>query len=198
MAKYLIGHGIPQSASTASICYFFFKDQDQNTCRQALCALLHQLFSKKPAMIAKHAIPQYNKNGKSLTKATNILWDILQSVIKDPEAGSIILVLDALDECGESELTSLIKNLESQFHSHQSRKPKVLLTCRPYQQIISKFHGLFRNFPNIHIPGEEESEVISQEVDSIIQHRISQLSLSPKIKNCLETKLREIPHRTYL
>lgn len=198
LAKYLIDHGLPESAASSSICYFFFKDQDQNTSRQALCALLHQLFSQKPALIAKHAIPQYNKNGKDLIKATNVLWDILQSGIRDPEAGCSILVLDALDECDELELASLIKNLESLFHSRQLSKPKVLLTCRPYQQIISKLHGLFRNFPNIHIPGEEESEVISQEVDSVIQHRINQLSLSPKIKNCLEEKLREIPHRTYL
>ncbi|UKZ60511.1 uncharacterized protein TrAtP1_001786 [Trichoderma atroviride] len=198
LAKYLIDHGLPQSATTTSICYFFFKDQDQNTCRQALCALLHQLFSQKPAMIAKHAVLQYSKDGEKLIYSTNILWEILQSVIKDPDAGAIILVFDALDECGESELTSLIKNLESLFHNHQSSKSKVLLTCRPYQQIISKFHGLFRNFPNIHIPGEEESEVISQEVDSVIQHRINQLSLSPGIRDCLEEKLREIPHRTYL
>lgn len=199
LAKYLIDHGLPGSATTAtSICYFFFKDQDQDSCRQALCALLHQLFSQKPALIAKHAIPQYDKNGDSLTKATNILWELLQSVIKDPEAGPIVIALDALDECGESELKSLIKNLESLFHSHQSSKLKVLLTCRPYQQIMSKFHGLLKSFPNIHIPGEEESEVISQEVDSVIQHRINQLPLSPRIKNCLEEKLREIPHRTYL
>jgi ankyrin repeat protein len=199
LAKYLIDHGLPQSATcTTSICYFFFKDQDQNTCRQALCALLHQLFSQKPALIAKHAMPQYDKNGKTLIKATNILWEILQSVLNDPEAGSIILVLDALDECDELELTSLIRYLESLFHRHQSSKLKVLLTCRPYQQIISKFYSLLKSFPNIHIPGEEESEAISKEVDSVIQHRINQLPLSPKIKNCLGEKLREIPHRTYL
>lgn len=41
LAKYLIDHILPQSAESATICYFFFKDQDQNTVRQALCAILH-------------------------------------------------------------------------------------------------------------------------------------------------------------
>ncbi|KAL6896315.1 nucleoside phosphorylase domain-containing protein [Trichoderma evansii] len=196
LAKYLIDHGLPQSATT-SICYFFFKDQDQNTSRQALCALIHQLISQKPSLV-KYAIPQFRKNGGNLINSTKSLWDILQSIIKDAEAGSTILVLDALDECDESELTDLIRKLESQFHSHQSSKLKLLLTCRPYRQIVSKFHSLSMNFPNIHIPGEEESEAISQEVDSVITHRINQLPLPPKIRDYLEEKLREIPHRTYL
>ncbi|KAK7413536.1 hypothetical protein QQX98_007614 [Neonectria punicea] len=53
LAKYLIDRGLPRSTT---ICYFFFKDQDQNTVRQALCALLHQLFSQKPSLI-EHALP---------------------------------------------------------------------------------------------------------------------------------------------
>ncbi|KAL7917246.1 hypothetical protein ACQKWADRAFT_307277 [Trichoderma austrokoningii] len=197
LTKYLIDRGLPQSATTASICYFFFKDQDQNTCRQALCALLHQLISQRPSLV-KHAKAQYRKNGKNLVSSTSSLWDILQSVIKDPEAGSIILVLDALDECDESELPDLVTNLENLFHGHQLSGPRVLLTCRPYQQIISKFHDLLRSFPNIHIPGEDESEVISQEVDSVIQHRIGKLPLSSKIKSYLGEQLRQTPHRTYL
>lgn len=71
LAKYLIDHELPQSAT---ICYFFFKDQDQNTSRQALCALLHQLFTQKPALI-KHAMPQFNKDGQGLSKSTASLWE---------------------------------------------------------------------------------------------------------------------------
>lgn len=141
---------------------------------------------------------QFRKNGNHLINSTKSLWDILKGILEDPKAGFLILVLDALDECDELELTGFIRRLESQFRSHHPSKLKLLLTCRPYKQIISKFHGLLNNFPNIHIPGEEESEAISQEVDSIITHRINQLPLSPEIKNYLEEKLRETPHRTYL
>lgn len=44
LAKYLIDHGLPRSAT---VCYFFFKDQDQNTLPQASCALLHQIVYSK-------------------------------------------------------------------------------------------------------------------------------------------------------
>ncbi|KAK0755584.1 hypothetical protein N5P37_011826, partial [Trichoderma harzianum] len=198
--KYLIDHRLPRSAT---ICYFFFKDQDQNTVRQALCALLHQLFSQKTSLI-KHAMTQFRKDGQGIINSTESLWKVLRNAINDPQAGPVIIVLDALDECAESEFADLMRNVESQFHDDQSGygKLKYLLTCRPYDQIVSKFRGLLDAFPNIHIPGEEESETISQEVNRVIMRRVDQLSmkkhLSPQIKSYLEKRLQETAHRTYL
>ncbi|EXL39845.1 hypothetical protein FOCG_17555 [Fusarium oxysporum f. sp. radicis-lycopersici 26381] len=200
LAKYLIDHGLPRSTT---ICYFFFKDQDQNTVRQALCALLHQLFSLKPPLIV-HAMPQFRMDGEGLTKSTESLWNVLRNAIKDPQTGPVIMVLDALDECAESEFTDLMRNIESQFRSDQLGygKLKYLLTCRPYDQIVSKFRFLLDAFPNIHIPGEEESGTISKEVNRVITHRINQLSMKkrllPQIKSYLEKRLQETTHRTYL
>ncbi|KAH7113686.1 hypothetical protein B0J13DRAFT_242659 [Dactylonectria estremocensis] len=196
LAKYLIDRGLPRSTT---ICYFFFKDQDQNTVRQALCALLHQLFSLKPSLI-EHAMPHFRKDGQGLINSTESLWKVLRNAIKDPQAGPVIMVLDALDECAESEFTDLMWNVESQFRSDQSGygKLKYLLTCRPYYQIVSKFRRLLDAFPNIRIPGEEESETISQEVNHVITRRINQLCLSPQIKSHLEKRLQETTHRTYL
>ncbi|KAL6701425.1 hypothetical protein J3F84DRAFT_391972 [Trichoderma pleuroticola] len=137
----------------------------QNTVRQALCALLHQLFSQKPSLI-KHAIQQFRKDRQ----------------------GPVIIVLNALDKCAKSEFTDLMRHIESHFRNNQSShgKLKYLLTYRPYNQIVSKFRGLLNAFPNIHIPGEEESETISQE------------HLSPQIKSYLEKRLQKTAHRTYL
>ncbi|KAL9473905.1 hypothetical protein ACSS6W_008285 [Trichoderma asperelloides] len=199
LAKYLIDHKLPQSAT---ICYFFFKDQDQNTSRQALCALLHQLFSQKPALI-KHAMPQFAKDGQGLSKSTVSLWEILRNAIEDLEAGSVIVVIDALDECAESEFVDLIRKVKSQLNgSHLGSKLKYLLTCRPYEQITSQFHSLLKSFPDIRIPGEEESEAISQEVNCVITHRINRLSaqrnLTAEIKSHLTKRLQSISHRTYL
>lgn len=200
LAKYLIDHGLPRSAT---ICYFFFKNQDQDTTRQALCALLHQLFSLNPVLI-EHAIPKFRENGESLINTTSSLWEILQDAVKDPRAGPVIIVLDALDECVESELADLMRHVQSQFGNNHSeyRELKYLLTCRPYDQILSGFWDLLKAFPNIHIPGEDESETISQEVDHVIACRINQLALqknlSAQIKSHLKDKFQEASHRTYL
>lgn len=200
LAKYLVDHGLPRSAT---ICYFFFKDQDQNTIRQALCALLHQLFTQKPVLI-NHAMAKFGKEKNNLINSTQSLWEVFRNAVNDMEAGSIIILLDALDECLESDFQNLIKNIEIQFsetHIVQS-KLKCLLTCRPYEQIVSRFQGLRDHFPNIRIPGEEESDTISQEINCVITYRAKRLSkrnnLPPEIKNYLEDRLWGTPNRTYL
>ena len=200
LAKHLIDHVLPRSAT---ICYFFFKDQDQNTVRQALCAVLHQLFSQKPFLI-QHTIKQFEKDGEGLINSLGSLWAILGDAVKDPRAGPIIIVLDALDECVESEFENMMRNVESQMRGDQLgySKLKYLLTSRPYEQIVSRFRGLLDAFPRIHIPGEEELETISQEVNHVIQFRVERLArekaLSDRVKNYLTDELLKITHRTYL
>ncbi|KAL6230238.1 hypothetical protein BDW75DRAFT_234563 [Aspergillus navahoensis] len=197
LARYLIDSYLPRSAT---ICYFFFKDKVQDKVRQALCALLHQLFSQKPYLI-KHAMPEYSKDGEGLIHSIESLWKILRNAIGDPQSGPIIMVLDALDECSELELPDLTRNMETQFRGGQG-KLKYLLTCRPYEPIVARFGGLLRTFPNIRIPGEEESETISHEVNHVITHRVNQLSqkknLSSEVRKKLEEGLQKTPHRTYL
>lgn len=100
LARYLVERVLPQSST---ICYFFFKEQDQNKVFQALCALLHQLLYQKDFLI-DHAIPYFRKDGANLINSTQSLWAILGNAVKDPRAGPIIFVLDALDECAESDL----------------------------------------------------------------------------------------------
>ncbi|KAL6690982.1 hypothetical protein J3F84DRAFT_404018 [Trichoderma pleuroticola] len=200
LAKYLIEHGLPRSVT---ICYFFFKDQDQNTIRQALCAILHQLFTRNPVLI-KHAMAKFRMDGKGLINSTESLWEVLRNAVNDIQTGSVIIILDALDECLASEFENLMKNIEIQFseaHLVQG-KLKYLLTCRPYDQIVSRFQYLRDHFPNIHIPGEEESDTISQEINCVITYRAKRLSiknnLPSEIQNYLEFRLGNTPHRTYL
>ncbi|KAF2147926.1 hypothetical protein K461DRAFT_283068 [Myriangium duriaei CBS 260.36] len=69
LAKYLVDKALPRSSI---ILYFFFKDQDQNTTAQALCALLHQMFSHRRALI-KHAMPEFAKNGENMVRLTSTL-----------------------------------------------------------------------------------------------------------------------------
>jgi ankyrin repeat protein len=200
LARYMVDHVLPGSTT---VCYFFFKDQDQNTVRQALCALLHQLISQKPALI-QHAMKQYEKDGQGLTNSTKSLWTILRNAVQDQQAGSVIIVLDALDECLESEFEDLMRNIESQSRNCQSSHSRLryFMTSRPYEQIVAKFRGLFNSFPRIHIPGEEESEAISQEVNHVIKYRVERLAeemrLTNEVKNHLTDRLIRTEHRTYL
>lgn len=199
LAKYLIDHELPKSATT---CYFFFQDEDQNTTRRALCALLHQLFTQKPGLI-RHAMPQFKSDGKRLLESTASLWKILQQATRDPEAGSVVIVLDALNECAELEFEDLIHNVEAHFQDgFLSNKIKYLFTCRPYGYVVSQFQSLINQFPHMRVSGEEESDAMSREIDHVITHRMNQLSaqkgLAPEVESSLTIKLQSIHRRTYL
>ena len=51
--------------ASRSVCYFFFKDDDDSrkSGANAFCAILHQLFVQKPALL-KHAIRYYSTRPK--------------------------------------------------------------------------------------------------------------------------------------
>ncbi|KAM5465145.1 hypothetical protein MferCBS49748_005085 [Microsporum ferrugineum] len=67
---------------------------------------------------------------------------------------------------------------------------------------MSEYRGVADAFPCIHIPGEEESDAISEEINHVIRHRVNQLGkkreLRSEIKCYLENRLLTNPHRTYL
>jgi hypothetical protein len=200
LAKYLIDHVLPESST---VCYFFFKDRVQNTVREALCALLHQLFSQKQGLLV-HAMEQYDKDGDGLVNSTSSLWGIFGDAVQDANAGAVTIVLDALDECAESETKDLMRHMEIQVRDSESSnaKLKIFMTSRPYEHVMSELYGLSGVFPRIRIPGEDESETISQEVNCVIRHRVDQFAkekgLSDEIKTCLEGQLLKMEHRTYL
>jgi len=200
LAKHLIDNVLPQSNPSATICYFFFKDGEQNTQKQAICALLHQIFTSKPHLI-ELAMKNFRDNGEKLVNVSSALWDIFSQVINDPAMGQTIFVLDALDECKESELIDLTDKIKSIQNDGEARA-RFFLTSRPYENIISQFRELIKNSPHIHIPGENESDKITQEVNIVIKHRVGLLAqkkdLSADIQSYLEERLLQMNHRTYL
>ena len=76
----------------------------------ALCALLHQLFVQKPSLL-KYAVNAFDLFGNRLCNMFDRLWDILEGTARDEDAGEIVCILDALDECVESSRNDLIKLL---------------------------------------------------------------------------------------
>ena len=149
-------------------------------------------------------MPEYIKNGLNLVDNVDLLWDILCKAGRDPETRPLILVLDALYECYELGLQHLVRMLTCHLQKEKGElgKMKFLFISRPYHQITPEFQGLVKAFPQIRIPGEEESERISQEVSCVIKYRVQQLveenELTNNITSYFERRLFEISHRTYL
>ena len=145
------------------------------------------------------------KDDERITKSFQDLWEILLQVARDPKAGEIICILDALDECeepGRSQLSAALCKLYWDGASHLSLK--FLLTSRAYTHIQRDFQRLKNRLPTIHLSGENETEVqkISQEIDKVIGARTEDLgatlSLSSEERQILRIELTRNPNRTYL
>ncbi|KAI0547867.1 hypothetical protein F4679DRAFT_344417 [Xylaria curta] len=198
LTRYLIDEALPRSST---ICYFFFKDQDQNTLGQALCALLYQLFCYRPYLV-RHAMLKYTKYGQNLVGSTPSLYEIFEKAGKDPVTVPLIIVLDAMDECAESDIVRLVGVLQ---YLSKRAEVKVLLTSRSHQIMdhkVSHFQEVFPNVPYIHLTGAHESDENREEIHYLIKHRIEQMAtdrrLSKRTKQLLTKRLLETPHPTYL
>ena len=124
------------SAMTSTVCYFFFKDGQKQRMRgaNALSAVLQQLFEN--TALVSHALPSAKSHSKKLKDAFGELWEILTKCAQDSEAGEIICILDALDECEKVSRSQLLEKLVDfsshiETHKSSSRRLKFLVTSRP-------------------------------------------------------------------
>ena len=192
----------------ATICYFFFKDvsPDSRSITKALSAILHQIFTKIPGLV-KHALSIFDENGDEISSMFSTMWEILENAAADPRAGEIVCVLDALDECEEAQQITLIEKIKT-FHGRAEdsgvpkQKLRFLLTSRPYRNIRTQFHSLIRQFPIIHLSGDDESDLIKEEIDLVIQSEVSAIAsercFDRETEEYLLKQLLNIENRTYL
>ncbi|KAI9687977.1 MAG: hypothetical protein M1820_010375, partial [Bogoriella megaspora] len=146
LAKSLIDRDLKATLGR-STCYFFFKDQyDLDELSHALCALLHQLFSQKPHLIAS-AEQAWDQNGTRLQTDCEVLWRTLLAAATAPSAGEVICILDGIDEAKDVTQQKLISFVSS-FYRNSRKAPsgegclKFLITSRPYASIQRRFQDV--------------------------------------------------------
>ena len=205
LAKYLVDRVLPEPDSI--ICYFFFKDDfsDQKTSANAICALLRQLLVEKPQrqdtlrILDDYILQKADEDGEKFTQSFKDVWDAFVSVVVR-NSKPVICVLDALDECQESDRAQLIKAILDFNYN----KVKFLMTSRPYAYIKREFQDLKSKMPMIHLSGEEEAEVekISQEISIVVRKRVEDIGKQRLLEyhecDFLQTQLETVKNRTYL
>ena len=170
-----------------------------------LRVILQQLFTQQPALL-QYALPYYKNNDKELCRIFSVLWKIFESATTDPEAGEIICILDAMDECEESARKDLI-NAIGDFYCGETKTNtalKFLITSRPYSNIEKAFRSKIEDFTSKTINGDDELAMISREIDLVIESKIESISkarqfpFKAEVKYVLISHLKSMKSRTYL
>ncbi|KAI1181596.1 hypothetical protein F5B17DRAFT_444884 [Nemania serpens] len=184
LAKHLVDD-VLHSSAIRKTCYFFFKDNfdDQRGVEGALCCILHQLFTRNPALLSDEILQDFGEEGGPALLFFSKLWDTLIKATRDYSYGEIIYILDALDDKGKG--TSTLK---------------FLVTSRPYREIQQGFQDLEKSQPTIHLSGEGREEVreIEKEITLSIQQRIEVLKITEQEKQVLREEFPTSGHRTCL
>ncbi|KAK2753351.1 hypothetical protein FQN55_003480 [Onygenales sp. PD_40] len=206
LAKHLVDSVIP-TTDTRTTCYFFFKDdfEEQKSVVIALSCILRQLFLQKRIFLSDQILEQFEIGGGKFENSFSDLWDVLLTVAKHEDAGEIVCVLDAIDECEDHGRSQLSEALCKFYGYKPDFNLKFLLTSRPYGEIRRGFEPLdIPGLPVIHLSGESEVEVekISREIGVFVQARVkkigSKLRLRDDEQELLLQRLMCVPNRTYL
>ncbi|KAF3067880.1 Ankyrin repeat domain-containing protein 50 [Trichoderma lentiforme] len=213
LAKYLVDE--LKSTEQRTTCYFFFKDdfEDQRSAKGALSCILHQLFFQRERLFSAEIVKRF-KSYKAPPANSYYelweLWDILTMATQEKNAGEIICILDAFDECVDQERQDLAKVLREFYgpngDSKKSVNLKFLITSRPYDTIRRNLIRPFdsRACPIIHLKGDGDAEVekISGEINLYIKDRVSLIradfGLTRKEEEILLQGLGAIHNQTYL
>ena len=190
----------------STVCYFFFKDGQQKRMdgASALCAILHQLFRNRTNLIT-HGLPTHRSCGDSLQNKFSELWEILINASEDPEAGQIVCILDALDECEQNERKELISELVKLFsetvaQQNRSFRLKFLVTSRHYDDIEGNFEPLLDVSTFVRFDGNDKSHVIAEEINLVIDAKLPKIAtgFNAEDRESIRKRLKEMDNRTYL
>ncbi|KAI1122591.1 purine and uridine phosphorylase [Nemania abortiva] len=206
LVKHLVDSELP-TTQLRTTCYFFFKDDftDQRSASGALCCILHQLFKQREVLLSNDIVERFETGEEYLTGSFGELWDILVTASRDENAGEIVCIIDAFDECEEQGRSEFTRYLQKFYGTRNNSNLKFLLTSRPYGNIRRGFEPLeLPGLPVIHLSGENEDEMkkIAKEIDIYIKAQVRSIRNILKLK-CAEEQillkeLLRVPNRTYI
>lgn len=151
-------------------------------------------------------MPAWNKNKDKLQSEVPEMWRVFLAATSDSTTGSVVCVLDALDECRGDDRKQLITWL-CDFHRQSSSstsnsKLRFLVTSRPYDDVQRWFKRIPSFLPQIRLRGEDENDAIHAEINLVINKQVDELAaefrLSGERRERLANTLLQMQHRTYL
>ncbi|KAF7516675.1 hypothetical protein PCG10_002003 [Penicillium crustosum] len=193
--------------TTSRICYFFFKDGDERrvSATDALCALLHQLFTHDPTgTLIQDAVTSHKNHGGNLARNFSELWRLFIQCVGSPELGEVVCVLDALDECKSDSMRQFLGNLKEFYSNPQplsaTSKLKLLFTSRPYDNLEVSFHDFPDTTALLHFDGDDKSAEISKDIDLVIDAKLQKVTRNFKERDrqMIAKEIKDKKNRTYL
>ena len=188
-----------QKAPAMTLAYYFCdnKDEKRNTATAIIRGLLLQLLRQRHILF-KYIQRDYDQMKSQLFNSFDALWRILHSMLEDPNAGEVYILIDALDECKKSSREALLKVLAKLFVAPRldgNLNVKFLIICRPESDIQGYLQDI-----NGHL--RIDSGKVNADLSKFIQVKVNDLSkkkkFPPQLKQDVEDALKKKAEGTFL
>jgi hypothetical protein len=185
-----------------TLAYYFCDDKDggRRTATAILRGLLLQILRQQPKHF-KHIQRDFNISGDSLFKNFHALWKAFISIVKDPEAGAVYCLVDALDECAEESRHTFLPNFKKLFcPPQQSGKAfvKFIVTSRPNNDIEESLSEISPKIRNLQLDSGKVNADLSKFIDVKVDELSTQKSYPPNLKQTIKDALTKKAGGTFL
>ncbi|KAM0552661.1 hypothetical protein ACHAPJ_007758 [Fusarium lateritium] len=203
MSIYLSQHfeHVTREDSNAETIFFFCdnKHETRNTAINILRGLIYQLVMRQRDLIYL-VLPHWKTQPSDIfeEQSFNTLWKLFEDMIAKLEAGVAYCVIDGLDECDQTSLSSLLRKFEqlSKRTGTLAAKMKLLCLSRRYPERIPEALFSFQKFDlDVTVAAKEDVKLfISKRVLELSEKK----SLPPKLRDRIETTFQQQSEDTFL
>jgi len=187
------------STDDAELVFFFCSAQDEkrNTGVAVLRGLVHQIVTKRPQLV-KHALPYFETPERTQQTLSSLetLWIIFRKLVVDAELGTMLCVLDGLDECEESTLSALLPRIVSLL---ASEAPSTQSTFR--LAIVSRDMSALQGCRRVRLDPDNHEKIVS-DIELFVSTRVHELSriegFDDEFRASVQTALLERAKGTFL
>lgn len=201
LSSYII-HCLSESTSSGTVVCRFFCNGNIKELRDP-CVLLRSIIyqivyrrRKLLRLVRKAADLQ----GNQLFNRFDGLWDLFIDITRHERAGSINIIINAIDECEEEVQIMIIDRISKLFKSHIAIPIRLFLTSRPNTPAIHALQGssVWYNWLNL----EENQNAVREDINLVIKQRLALFvergRCNAKTRTRLETLLLGKAEQTFL
>ncbi|KAK1479289.1 hypothetical protein CCUS01_16298 [Colletotrichum cuscutae] len=123
--------------STPYVYVYFCDDQvkKQRDGKNILTGLIFQILCRQRKMI-RHVKKVFDQQGASMVQSFSALWGVFENMLKDPRSGSVLIIVDALDECEDTTCRQFLNSIHTLLRTlslseQNTARVKFFLTSRP-------------------------------------------------------------------
>ena len=146
---------------------------------------VHRLLDTNERLFRHVQAPNTHVRRSGAPPSADLLWSILENILKDPDLGQVYLVIDALNECQQPFIQRFLHHLEQLFGNvadtgvKAAGLAKVILTCVPVGAIPSfaTKHPVIDLWENGADDGN--ARFLKQDIKTVVQLTMDEISQSP-------------------